>query len=307
MQHANGCVQLAQACEHSKPYIAFHGTSCCGGSPNIVYAKIQGVKLFTSITVVTGATDGIGKAYAYELAGKGFNVYLISRTQSKLEEVQHDILQKFNKISVKTFAFDFCVGSVDSYSSLLNALNEVDVGVLVNNVGMSYEYPEALHDVDGGVQRIGAITVINTLPPTVLSAHIIKQMLPRNKGVVINVASAAAYNHMALWAVYSATKKYVVWLTEILRMEYADTGLTIQTVCPMMVATKMSKVRRTSFFTPNAEIFAASAIRSIGLVDETTGFLSHQIQVTKINSKLPISLFYMATRKAALKKKAKAQ
>lgn len=75
-----------------------HGTSCCGGSPNIVYAKIQGVKLFTSITVVTGATDGIGKAYAYELAGKGFNVYLISRTQSKLEEVQHDILQKFNKV-----------------------------------------------------------------------------------------------------------------------------------------------------------------------------------------------------------------
>lgn len=47
------------------------------------------------------------------------------------------------QISVKTFAFDFCVGSVDSYSSLLNALNEVDVGVLVNNVGMSYEYPEA--------------------------------------------------------------------------------------------------------------------------------------------------------------------
>ncbi|KJH49053.1 oxidoreductase, short chain dehydrogenase/reductase family protein [Dictyocaulus viviparus] len=232
--------------------------------------------------VITGATDGIGKAYAYEMARKGFNIFAVSRTQSKLDEIEKDIREKYSKVEVKTFAFNFCVGSVDAYAPLLDALNEVEVGVLVNNVGMSYEYPEVLHNVEGGLKRIGDITTINTLPNTILCSSLIKQMLPRKKGIIVNISSSAANNHMALWAVYSATKKYVTWLSKILRMEYSDSGLIIQTISPMMVATKMSKVRKTSFFTPNAEQFVASAARSIGLTDETTGFLSHQLQVGKL-------------------------
>ncbi|PIO73931.1 oxidoreductase, short chain dehydrogenase/reductase family protein [Teladorsagia circumcincta] len=271
------------------------------------------------IAVVTGATDGIGKAYAYELARKGFNIYLVSRTQSKLDEVEKDLSQKYNKISVKTFAFDFSVGSVDEYKPLLEALDKVDIGILVNNVGMSFEYPEILHETDGGLQRIGGITTINTLPVTILSAHVLKQMTPRKKGVIVNVSSFASYNPMALWAVYSATKasglimKYVSWLSEILRMEYANKGITVQTICPMTVATKMSKVRRTSFFVPNGETFARSAVRSIGLTDDTTGCLSHQIQAEASKLAPPIILnkiiinFSMSLRQAALRKKAKSQ
>lgn len=263
--------------------------------------------------VVTGATDGIGKAYAYEMARKGFNVYLVSRTQSKLSEVQKDIMEKYSKVEVKTFAFDFCVGSIEAYAPLLKALDEVEVGILVNNVGMSYEYPEAFHNIEGGLERIANITIINTLPTTVLCASLIKQMLPRKKGIIINVSSSAGENRMAFWAVYSASKKYVTWLTHILRMEYVDSGLTIQTVCPMMVATNMSKVRKTSFFIPGAEQFVASAVNSIGLVSETTGFLAHQIQIEVIKL-LPtplrdilITKYTSALRTAALKKRAKSQ
>jgi hypothetical protein len=68
-------------------------------------------------------------------------------------------------------------------------------------------------------------------------------------------------------------------LSSILRKEYADTAIVIQTVCPMMVATKMAKVRSSSFFTPSPEKFVYEAVRSIGLVEETTGCLAHQIQV----------------------------
>lgn len=68
-------------------------------------------------------------------------------------------------------------------------------------------------------------------------------------------------------------------MSSILRKEYADTNIYIQTVCPMMVATKMAKIRRSSFFTPSPEKFAIEAVRSIGLTDETTGCLAHQIQV----------------------------
>ncbi|VDM78793.1 unnamed protein product [Strongylus vulgaris] len=121
------------------------------------------------ILVITGATDGIGKAYAFELAKKGFNIFLVSRTQSKLDEVQKEIREKYSKVDVKTFAFDFCNGSVEAYKPLREALNGVEVGVLINNVGMSYEYPERLHKVEGGVERLGAIATINTLPPTIVS------------------------------------------------------------------------------------------------------------------------------------------
>ena len=75
-----------------------------------------------------------------------------------------------------------------------------------------------------------------------LSAAVLSQMSDRKKGIIVNVASSASYNPMALWAVYSATKKYVTWFTSILRREYESRGITVQTICPMMVATKMSKV-----------------------------------------------------------------
>lgn len=261
--------------------------------------------------VITGSTDGIGKAYAFELAKKFNGIVLISRTAEKLKQVADEICQKFPNTQVKTIPFDFTNADVNEYESkIFPVLDEIDVGILVNNVGMSYEYPERLDMVEGGIKRIADITVINTVPTTVLSAHILKQMATRNRGVVINVASSASYHTMFYWAVYSATKKYVCWLSSIMRKEFANTGIIIQTVVPMMVATKMAKVRKTSFFTPSPEKFAVEAVRSIGLADETTGCLAHQIQAEVFFKWLPdiiINKFVtdnsISTRKRALKKK----
>lgn len=120
-------------------------------------------------SVVTGATDGIGKAYAFELARRGFNVLLVSRTQSKLDETKKEILEKYSSIEVRTAAFDFTNAAPSAYKDLLATLNQVEIGVLINNVGMSYEYPDVLHKVDGGIERLANITTINTLPPTLVS------------------------------------------------------------------------------------------------------------------------------------------
>lgn len=111
-------------------------------------------------------------------------------------------------------------------------------------------------------------------------------------------------------------QKYVSWLTAILRKEYESQGITIQTIAPMMVATKMSKVKRTSFFTPSGEAFAKSALNTIGNSSDTTGYISHQIQLefmslipTFIRDKV-LTNMSSKTRAAALRKKereAKAQ
>ncbi|CAB3401289.1 unnamed protein product [Caenorhabditis bovis] len=278
--------------------------------PYFIYSPIDLKKRAgASWAVVTGATDGIGKSYAFELARRGFNIYLVSRTQSKLDETKKEINEKYNDVEIRTYSYDFTNAAVTGYEELLKALNSVEVGVLVNNVGMSYEYPEVLHKVEGGIQRLANITTINTLPPTVLSAGILPQMVARKAGVIVNVGSSAGANQMDLWAVYSATKKYVSWLTAILRKEYANQGITIQTIAPMMVATKMSKVKRTSFFAPDSDQFVKSAVKTIGNADDTTGYFSHQLQLelisfipTPIRDRL-MSNMSRGTRAAALRKK----
>jgi 17beta-estradiol 17-dehydrogenase / very-long-chain 3-oxoacyl-CoA reductase len=260
--------------------------------------------------VITGSTDGIGKAYAFELARKGFDLLLISRNSEKLETVAKEIREKYNSVEIRNIAFDFTNGNLKDYEAkLLSELRKIEIGVLVNNVGLSYEYPERLHEIDGGIQRVADITVINTLPVTVLTAAVLPQMAKRHKGVVINVASSAAYFPMAYWAIYTATKKYVTWLSDVLRKEYATSGVTIQTVCPMLVATNMSKVRRTSYFTPNAEQFAKAAVRTIGNIGETTGYYTHQIQASLLWNLPPfiidkiVTADSIKTRARALKKK----
>ncbi|CAD5216596.1 unnamed protein product [Bursaphelenchus xylophilus] len=284
--------------------------------PYVIGAKKDLRKLAGANTaVVTGATDGIGKAYAFELAKKGFNLVLISRTQSKLDETAKEITDKHSDVKVDTISFDFSVGDVKNYEErLFNQLDKYEIGVLVNNVGMSYEYPERLHDIDGGLARVAGITIINTLPCTLLSAYVLKKMAARKNGVVINISSSASAKPLAYWAIYSATKKYVNWLSEIMRKEYAGKGVTIQTIAPMMVATKMSKVRKSSFFIPQASAYARAALGTVGLADETTGYLSHQLQHDLYFNVLPDWVFnYMAnqnslaTRARALKKKAQKQ
>ncbi|PAV81861.1 hypothetical protein WR25_17306 [Diploscapter pachys] len=262
--------------------------------------------------VVTGATDGIGKAYAFELARRGFNIVLVSRTQSKLNDVKKELNEKFSNTEVRTFAFDFARSMTrQDYQPMIDELNKLEVGVLVNNVGMSYDYPESLHKMEGGLDRVTDITVINTLPVTLLTAALLPQMVDRHAGIVVNLSSASANYPMALWAVYSSTKKYVQWLSEILRREYANKGITIQTISPMLVCSNMSKVKRSSFFTPNATSFARSAVSTIGKTDDTSGYMSHQIQV-EIMGLLPsfvrdylINSMSTGTRAAALKKKAR--
>ncbi|KAK5971544.1 hypothetical protein GCK32_018832, partial [Trichostrongylus colubriformis] len=76
-------------------------------------------------------------------------------------------------VAIKTFAFDFGVGSLEDYEPLLEALDKVEVGILVNNVGMGYEYPEILHELEGGLESVRNITTINTLPVTIVSSFLI--------------------------------------------------------------------------------------------------------------------------------------
>ncbi|CAD5223305.1 unnamed protein product [Bursaphelenchus okinawaensis] len=250
--------------------------------------KLAGAKW----AVITGSTDGIGKAYAFELASKGFDIVLVSRSEEKLAKVAEELKKQHQDVEVKTLTFDFSESDPKVYGEkLLKHLDEIEIGIFVNNVGQMFDYPDKLHEVPGGIPKLSSMLHINATSLTILSAYVLKQMHQRKAGILVNVSSSASVWPLTYWNVYSATKKYVVWLTETLRREYCDSNITIQTLIPFMVDTNMAAnfrdAKMPKVFRPDAVSFAKSAVRTIGLVDETTGCLFHQIQKEIVAGFLP--------------------
>lgn len=93
-----------------------------------------------SWAVVTGATDGIGKGFAQQLAKQGLNLVLVSRSLDKLTTVAREIEEKFD-VKTKVVDIDFTVDR-DAQSRLETETKDLNVGVLINNVGVSYDHPE---------------------------------------------------------------------------------------------------------------------------------------------------------------------
>jgi 17beta-estradiol 17-dehydrogenase / very-long-chain 3-oxoacyl-CoA reductase len=118
------------------------------------------IKKFGEWALVTGSTDGIGKAYAVELAKRGLNVILISRTKEKLEQVANEIQSKYSNVHVKTIAIDFTKDS-SIYTTIREEIRGLDIGVLINNVGMSYDYPEFFDKVEDNAKLVNNMFICN--------------------------------------------------------------------------------------------------------------------------------------------------
>lgn len=120
-----------------------------------------------SWAVVTGATDGIGREFALQLGKKGFNIFLASRTQDKLAQVAAEIEQATPGIKTKTQSIDFGAGDAEQFTALAVSLQGLDVGILVNNVGVSHDMPVPfVETAEEEMLRIAEINVKATLRVT---------------------------------------------------------------------------------------------------------------------------------------------
>ncbi|XP_071497171.1 very-long-chain 3-oxoacyl-CoA reductase-B-like [Diadema antillarum] len=226
--------------------------------------------------VVTGATDGIGKAYAEQLASKGMSIFLMSRSADKLKDVATQIGEKYN-VETKTLAVDFC-GNADIYGRIKEALAELEIGVLINNVGMSYSFPQFLTEIEDVEKFLPNIININCLTVVMMSYLVLPSMIERRKGVIINVSSASAMNPSPMLTAYSATKAFVDFFSRGLNTEYASKGIIVQSVLPFYVTTKLSKLRRETITIPSPKTYVKSALLTVGLQDRTNGCLMHNLQ-----------------------------
>ena len=165
------------------------------------------LKKYGSWAVVTGCTDGIGKAYAEQLAKRGLNIVLISRTLEKLQEQAKFITDKY-KVETKVIAVDFTEQN-SIYTTIRNELGDLDIGVLVNNVGMSYKYPEFFDIYGESDKDLSNLINCNITSLTKVTAIVLPNMVKKRKGIIINNASGSGRIPTPLLTVYSATKAYV--------------------------------------------------------------------------------------------------
>jgi len=272
-------------------------------------ARPLNVKSCGDWALVTGATD-IGKAYAFALAKRGLNIILVSRTPFKLQNVAADIESKYKGIKTKIIDVDFSSDPATYIPRVEEALRGLDVGVLVNNVGMSYDHPEPFLNVTP--EMVNKLIRCNIIGMDEMTRLILPQMVERKKGAVINLSSLSAAMCTPLLSIYSGTKAYVDKFTEGLAYEYGRKGITVQCILPGYVVSNMSKLRRANLMAPMPDTFVASALSRLGIDTRTTGYWAHDLLLWSVDTLMPKFLATYLTynqlneiRAKALKKAAK--
>lgn len=271
-------------------------------------------KVYGSWAVVTGATDGIGKGMAAEFARQGLNVMLISRTQSKLDDCAKELREKYPKIQVSTLSIDFNeINDLKVRAKIAKALAPLEVGVLVNNVGISYPFPKFVHELTE--EETEALTVLN-VDSTVWMTRLVlgtgeagsAGMVARKKGAIINIASIAGVLTSPLLAHYGGAKGFVAQYSRGLHYEYAPKGIHVQCQVPFYVTTKLAKLRHASLTVATPAQYARAAIKAIGSGVVVSPFWSHHIQFAMYNA-LPEWLLafvankmHLGIRKAGMRK-----
>mmetsp|Transcript_32265 Transcript_32265/g.78486 ORF Transcript_32265/g.78486 Transcript_32265/m.78486 type:complete len:280 (+) Transcript_32265:162-1001(+) len=256
------------------------------------------------------SSDGIGKAYAMALAKKGMSVVLISRTESKLQDVKKEIDEKnYEGVEVSYVVCDYSKFDKAAQDKVAKAVKPLEVGLLLNNVGVSYRYPMYFHELtDSEVQDLMTMNIDSTVWMTRM---VLPGMLEKKSGAIVNISSASALYTLPGLAEYSGSKGFVEKFSRAINAEYSAKGVTCQCQAPFYVATKLAKMRK-SLMVPTATEFVNLAIRWVGYSDcVVSPFLLHAFQGWVMDI-LPefiltpqIMGMHMATRKRGQKKDAK--
>ncbi|XP_015257025.1 PREDICTED: very-long-chain 3-oxoacyl-CoA reductase-like [Cyprinodon variegatus] len=246
----------------------------------------QDLRTYGQWAVVTGATSGIGKAYASELARRGLDVVLVGRSDVKLQMVAKEIRNEYGR-KTHTIQVDFTEGG-GIYSSIAKELQGLQIGILVNNVGMTCtDHFAYFLETPDAEQKITQIINCNMLSVPQMTRLVLPGMVDRGKGLIINISSEAGVRPHPLLALYSATKIFVTYFSQCLHAEYKSMGITVQCVAPLMVSTNMTQNMQVNCLVKSAAGFAYKAVNTIGHSSYTSGCLSHALQSAALSLLLP--------------------
>ncbi len=186
--------------------------------------------------LITGASGGIGKALANIFAEKGYNLILVARSQDKMNRIAEDLEHRY-KIKVTVLVYDLSEprAALKLYQEIQQ--KEIGVDILINNAG----FGDFGAFVDEDFETVTQMLNLNVTALTELTHLFLKDMKAKNSGKILNIASTAAFQPLPNFAVYAATKAYVLHFTEALHYELKDTNINVSVLCPGPTSTGFAK------------------------------------------------------------------
>jgi hypothetical protein len=187
--------------------------------------------------LITGASSGIGAAIAEALAERKIDLIITARREDRLQTLGARLAEAHG-VSVDIIAHDLCAsGGADALYDQVKALGK-DVDVLVNNAGFGMYGASWQLDLE----RVKQMIELNMTALTTLTHRYAADMVARGRGHILQVSSIGAYQPSPLYAVYSATKAYVLSMSQAMNLELRGTGVNITTICPGLTESEFHQV-----------------------------------------------------------------
>jgi len=205
------------------------------------------MKLDNCHALITGASAGIGREFARQLAGRARSMILAARRDERLIELAQQMQREHPTLVVHIRKVD--LGDLGELQAFLEWLDreKLEVDLLINNAGLGDSGPFAQSDPD----RNKEMTIVNVATLTLITRHLVPQMIAKHRGAILNVSSSAGFLPIPLSAVYAATKAYVTSFSEALRAELYGTGVSVCALCPGPVVTEFQQVAKREGVRPN--------------------------------------------------------
>jgi uncharacterized protein len=216
-----------------------------------------------STALVTGASKGIGEAFAEHLAARGMNLVLVARSLDALERLADRLSDKYggNYVALKA---DLADPDITNWIAGELERRDIQVDLLVNNAGLglsgsflSHEPKQKQAEIQVNVQSLVSLTYLFG-----------RGMKDRRKGGIINIASNASFQPLPAMATYAATKAFVLHFSEALSHELADYGVHVMAACPGPTATEFFAGTTTTMSEKNMDSSASVVQKTLDAFDQ---------------------------------------
>jgi short-subunit dehydrogenase len=199
---------------------------------------MSGFDLTGCSALITGASAGIGREFARQLAGRAGSLVLVARRLDRLEELRDELTERDPNLNVHCRAVDLSQqNEIESLSAWL-AQEGIAIDFLINNAGLGDRGSFATGEPD----LLRQILTVNMVALTMLTRALLPTMLAKKHGAVLNVSSIAGFLPIRKFAVYAASKAYVTSFSEGIRAEVRKQGIAVTALCPGPVDTEFNSV-----------------------------------------------------------------
>jgi uncharacterized protein len=254
-------------------------------------AEMNFKEKYGSYALVTGASAGIGKAFAYLLAERGFNLVLVARREYRLKEIAKELSGKY-KIEAVSIPMD--LSKDGSAGELFGKVKELNIGLMVNNAGFGYYGRFVKQDAD----KFSEMIKLNILSFTLLAKIFSEYFIEKKRGGMILVSSLAAFQPTPGMALYGATKAFELLIGEAIAEEIKGKNVDITVLCPSATLTEFQTVAGgVPHDGMTAEFVANCALRCLGKKRIAIPGIGNKI-LGKLNRFLPRNAVTWVTAKA---------